>query len=95
VQNVDEIHWIEAEGDYMRLHVKGKSHLLHDTMNALTAKLDPKKFARVHRSVIVNIEQIKDFQPLFKGEYIITLKNGKKIKASRSYFSTIQEILNQ
>jgi two-component system LytT family response regulator len=95
LQNVDEIDWIGVQGDYMHLHVKGKSHLLRETMNALAAKLDPKKFIRVHRSIIINIEQAKDFQPLFKGEYIITLKDGKRLKTSRSYFDAIREILNQ
>jgi two-component system LytT family response regulator len=94
LQNVDEIDWIEADNDYMRLHVKGKSHLLRETMSALAAKLDPQKFIRVHRSVIVNIEQVKDFQPLFKNEYIITLKNGKKLKSTRTYSSAVQEILS-
>jgi two-component system LytT family response regulator len=95
LQNVDEIDWIEVQGDYLHLHVKGKSHLLRETMNTIAAKLDPKKFIRVHRSIIINIERVKDFQPLFKGEYIITLKDGKRLKTSRSYFGAIREILNQ
>lgn len=90
---VDEIDWIEAAGDYMSLHVGGKSHLLRETMNDLEAKLNPEKFLRIHRSSIVNIERVKDIQPLFKGEYVLTLKDGKQLKVSRSYRDRLQALL--
>lgn len=92
---VDEIDWIEADGDYMRLHVGDKSHLLRETMNALDAKLDPEKFLRIHRSTIVNVERIKDIQPLFKGEHLLTLNDGRRLKMSRGYRDKLQALLDQ
>lgn len=92
---VDEIDWIEADGDYMRLHAGSKSHLLRETMNNLAAKLDPEKFLRIHRSSIVNVERIKDIQPLFKGEHLLTLKDGRRLKMSRGYRDKLQALLDQ
>jgi len=92
---VDEIDWIEADGDYMRLHVGSKSHLLRETMNDLNAKLDPEKFLRVHRSTIINVERIKDIQPLFKGEHLLTLQDGRRLKISRGYRDKLQALLDQ
>jgi two-component system, LytTR family, response regulator len=90
-----EIDWIEASGDYLTLHSGGKNHLIRETMQDFLAKLDAKKFIRIHRSTIVNIEQIKDIQPLFKGEYIITLNSGKRLKSSRGYRSELQAMLDE
>ena len=92
---VDEIDWIEADGDYMRLHVGSKSHLLRETMNDLDAKLDPEKFLRIHRSSIVNVERIKDIQPLLKGEHLLTLKDGRRLKMSSGYRDKLQALLDQ
>jgi two-component system LytT family response regulator len=92
---VDEIDWIEADGDYMRLHVGTKSHLLRETMNELAAKLDPQKFMRIHRSAIVNVERVKDIRPFFKGEHILTLTDGKQLKMSRAYRDKLQALLGQ
>lgn len=90
---VDEIDWIEADGDYMRLHAGSKSHLLRETMNDLAAKLDPEKFLRIHRSSIVNVERVKDIQPFFKGEHVLTLKDGTRLRMSRSYRDKLQVLL--
>jgi len=90
---VEDIDWIEATGDYMRLHVGERSYLLRETMNDLAAKLDPEKFPRIHRSTIVNIERVRDIQPLFKGEHAVTLKDGTQLKLSRGYRNELQSIL--
>ena len=92
---VEEIDWIEAEGDYMNLHVGNASHLLRETMSDLAAKLDPEKFLRIHRSTIVNVERVKEIQPFFKGEHVVTLKDGKKLKMSRSYREKLEALLGQ
>ncbi len=81
---VDEIDWIEAEGDYVRLHVGPDHHLLRDTMKSLEDQLDPTSFARTHRSVIVNINRIEAFQPSPHGDHRIILKDGTELKLSRS-----------
>jgi two-component system, LytTR family, response regulator len=80
----EEIDWVEAVGDYVRLHVGQQAHLLRDTMTALEAKLD-QRFLRIHRSTIVNTERIKELHPYFNGEYTVVLTNGTQLKASRSY----------
>jgi len=91
----DEIDWVEATGDYVRLHVGNKSHLMRETMNSLHVRLDHKMFLRIHRSSVVNIERVKDIQPLFKGEYIITLTSGIELKSSRGYRHELQNLLDQ
>jgi two-component system LytT family response regulator len=82
---VEEINWVEAEGNYLRLHIGKDRHLLRETMNNLASKLDPEKFIRIHRSRIVNVERIKELQPLFNGEYAVILRDGTQLVLSRRY----------
>lgn len=89
----EEIDWIEAEGDYMVFHVAGKTHLLRETMARLEARLDPKRFIRIHRSTIVNVDRVRKLTPSFVGEYTVVLHDGTKLKLSRSYQERLQEIL--
>lgn len=92
---IADIDWIEATGDYMRLHVANRSHLLRETMSNLILKLDSEKFLRIHRSTIVNIERVRDVQPLFKGEYAVTLQDGTQLKLSRGCRSKLQKFFGQ
>ena len=80
-----EIIYIEAEGNYARLHLAERTFLVRETMTHLEQRLDPSQFARIHRSTIVNLDAIKELQPWFGGDYIALLKNGAKLKASRFY----------
>ena len=80
-----EVHWLEAEGNYIRLHLGGRSHLIRETMNNLETRLDPERFARIHRSTIVNLDQIKELRPWFGGDYLVFLQDGTELKLSRSY----------
>ncbi len=80
----EEIDWIEAYDNYIRLHVSGKAHLLRQTMNELEAGLDPEQFARIHRSTIVNLDRIQELRPHFNGEHLIILQDGTELKLSRS-----------
>jgi two-component system LytT family response regulator len=89
----DEIDWIEAESYYARLHANGKSHLLRETLGNLETQLDPSRFARIHRSTIVNIERIKELQPQSHGEYTVILHNGYQLRLSRSYRDKLRTIL--
>lgn len=89
----EEIDWIEAEGDYMVFHVAGKTHLLRETMARLEARLDPKRFIRIHRSTIVNVDRVRKLTPSFVGEYTAVLQDGTKLKLSRSYQERLQEML--
>ncbi|WP_221033091.1 LytR/AlgR family response regulator transcription factor [Actomonas aquatica] len=85
-----EIDWIEAEGDYMKFHVGGKSHLMRETMARLESRLDPKRFVRIHRSTIVNLDRVRKLSPGFVGEYAVVLQDGTKLKLSRGYQDRLQ-----
>jgi two-component system, LytTR family, response regulator len=91
----EEIDWIEAEGDYMKFHVNGRAHLMRETMARLEARLDPKRFIRIHRSTIVNIDRMRKLSPSFAGEYAVILHDGTKLKLSRGYHERIATLLKQ
>lgn len=91
----EEIDWIEAEGDYMKFHVSGRTHLMRETMARLEARLDPKRFIRIHRSTIVNIDRLRKLSPSFAGEYAVILHDGTKLKLSRGYHERIATLLKQ
>jgi two-component system LytT family response regulator len=86
-----EIDWIEAAGNYVKLHVGTDSHLIRETMNAVEARLSSDMFVRIHRCHIVNIEQVRELQPWFNGEYVVFLKNGTRLTLSRGYRERLQE----
>lgn len=91
----EEIDWIEAEGDYMKFHAAGRSHLMRETMARLEARLDPKRFMRIHRSTIVNIDRLRKLSPSFAGEYAVVLQDGTKLKLSRGYHYRIAGLLKE
>ena len=82
---VEEIDWIEAAGSYVRLHVGRDGHLLHEGIAALMNRLDPSRFARVHRSTIVNLDRVREMQPWFHGDAIAILRDGTRLQVSRTY----------
>ncbi|HKR14372.1 MAG TPA: LytTR family DNA-binding domain-containing protein [Pyrinomonadaceae bacterium] len=82
---VDEIDWIETYGNYLKVHAGRDSHLIRMTMQSLETKLDPEKFIRVHRSVMVNVEKIKEIYPRSNGDQDLVLQNGKQLMLSRNY----------
>ena len=81
----EEIEWIEAAGNYVRLHLGEEAHLFRETMTRMEARLDTRRFVRIHRSRIVNTERIKELQPWFNGEYVVVLRNGTRLPLSRGY----------
>lgn len=81
----DEIDWIEAAGNYVRLHAGKEEYLYRETMTKLEGQLNPERFARIHRSAIVNTERIKELQPWFRGDYVIVLRDNQKLTLSRTY----------
>jgi two-component system LytT family response regulator len=87
----EEIDWIEAAGNYVKLHVGADAHLFRETMNTLESRLDSDVFFRIHRSHIVNIERVKELQPWFNGEYVVFLRNGARLTLSRGYREKLQE----
>jgi two-component system LytT family response regulator len=91
----DEIDWIEAAGNYVRLHLSEDAHLFRETMNNMEARLDGRRFVRIHRSRIVNTDRIKELQPWFNGEYVVVLQNGTRLTLSRGYREKLQERLGK
>lgn len=90
--SVEEIDWVEAADNYVRLHAGGDAHLLRETMSTLEKRLDPAEFLRIHRSTIINVRRIKDLRPLFHGEYEIRLKDGTRLSSGRGYRDSLQEL---
>jgi two-component system LytT family response regulator len=88
-----EIDWVEAEGNYMRLHVGRKSYLLRETMNGMAARLGTDKFLRVSKSTLVNIERVKEWQPLFHGDSVLILEDGTRLTVSRVYRENLEGLL--
>jgi two-component system LytT family response regulator len=80
-----DIEWIDAAGDYMCVHVAGETHIMRKTMKSLEKELDPSMLLRIHRSTIVNINQVEDLRAHINGEYFLTLRRGHTVKLSRSY----------
>lgn len=78
-----DIDWIEAEGNYARLHTRGREHSVRETLASLQRKLNPRDFLRIHRSAIVNLHRIREIQPWFHGYHLIVLENGKELRMSR------------
>lgn len=89
----DEIDWIEAEDYYVKLHVKGRGHLLRETMNDIEARLDPEVFVRIHRSSIVNLERVRELRQLFGGDYTVVLHDGTQLKLSRARRERLESLL--
>jgi two-component system LytT family response regulator len=87
----DEIDWVEAAGNYVKIHVQDEEHLLRETISNLEGRLDPDKFLRIHRSTIVHIERIRELQPAFHGDQVVILRNGTELPLSRSYREKLQE----
>ena len=81
----DEVDWIEAAGNYARLHAGRETHLLHETLSSLVERLDPTRFARIHRSTVVNLDRIREIQPWFHGDAVAVLRDGTKLNVSRTY----------
>jgi two-component system, LytTR family, response regulator len=81
--DLDQIQAIEAAGKYAVVHVGKENHVLRETMTSLESHLPPQRFLRISRSVIVNIDQIRELQPMFKGENLVMLKNGKSYPTTR------------
>lgn len=90
--DVEEIDWVEAADNYVRLHAGRASHLLRETMNSIEKRLDPAQFMRVHRSTIINTRRIKELHALFHGEYEITLVDGTRLTTGRGYRERLQEL---
>jgi two-component system LytT family response regulator len=92
---VDEIDWIEAADYCVKLHVQDKVHVLRESLQALETRLDPARFFRVHRSAIVNLDRVTELPPFFKGEHVVLLRDGTRLKLSRGRRGQLESRLGQ
>ena len=91
--SVAEIDWIEAFGNYARLHTGPRTHLIRETMATLERALDARRFARIHRSTIVNLDRIKQMDLWGSGDYMVRLADGTQLKLSRWYRDRLESRL--
>lgn len=87
----DEIEWLQASGNYVNLHVRGHAYPLRSTIGGIEEKLDPTRFARVHRSYIVNLDQVASIEPLDTGDARVHLKHGQVLPVSRRFRGALRE----
>jgi len=90
---VDSVDWLEAVGNYVRLHVGGSQHLVRGSLKSTLERLDSHRFVQIHRSTVVNVERIHQIEPWFSGDYLATLSTGEQLKVSRTFRRTLLEPL--
>lgn len=90
---INSIEWVDAAGDYMCIHASNETHILRRTMKELEEELNPQRFQRIHRSAIVNLDQVEKLCSRQNGEYHLVLRNGKELKVSRSYKDRIKKLI--
>lgn len=95
VVRLAEVDWIEAEGNYVRLHREAASHRYRRTLDALESRLDPRHFVRTHRSAIVRVDRVRELQPTGSGGYDIVLGDGTRLPLSRSYKKRVFAVLGK
>jgi two-component system LytT family response regulator len=90
---VDKLDWVEAQDDYVSLHSEGRACLKQQTISSLEQRLDPSRFLRIHRSVIVNLERVSRIEPYSKDSRVAILSDGTKLPVSRAGYARLKELL--
>jgi len=88
----NEIRWVESAKNYLKVHAQRETYITRGTLADLDKRLDPRRFVRIHRSVIVNTEHIREIKPWYTGEYVLILIDGKELTISRGYRPSIEQI---
>ncbi|HEX6746787.1 MAG TPA: LytTR family DNA-binding domain-containing protein [Longimicrobium sp.] len=88
-----EVDWIEADDDGVLVHAGGRAHPLRERISELEARLSPREFVRVHRSAIVRIDRVQEIQPWFRGDHLLILTSGARIRSGRTYRQAVQRLL--
>lgn len=88
-----EIEWVEASGNYVQVHARGGAHTMRETMKHMETRLDPDRFVRIHRRAIVNVDHIALLEPWMHGEYVVVLKDGTRLMASRVYVGRLKALI--
>jgi two-component system LytT family response regulator len=89
----NEVDWVEADGDYVRLHAGPEAYFIRSTMTHMEERLASEGFVRIHRSRLVNLDRIKELRPLFQGESVVVLKSGARLNASHGCLKELQDRL--
>ena len=91
----EDIDHIEADGNYARVHMRGRTLLIRESLSDLEGQLDPSRFLRVHRSTILNLDRVREIQTMFKGEHVVLTANGGRFPLSRKYRAVLEERLGK
>jgi two-component system LytT family response regulator len=92
---MSDVEWIEAYGNYVRLHAPNEHPLARHTIRHLAERLDPRKFCRIHRSAIANLERIREMTPTVSGDYVIRMASGIRLRLSRSFRAEVVRRLGE
>jgi two-component system, LytTR family, response regulator len=90
-----DVDWIQADGDYARIHAGKEAFLIRESITRFAATLDPTTFARIHRSTIVNLDRVRELRPLFKGDHTVVLHDGTPLKLSRHFKAPLERQLGR
>jgi two-component system LytT family response regulator len=90
-----DVTWIGAEGNYACVHAGAESYLVREALSALEAQLDPQRFVRIHRGTIVNLDRVRELEPLFNGQHAVLLDDGTRVTMSRRYRAHVERVLGR
>ena len=90
-----EIDWVQAADNYVEIHVGKESHLYRETMNTLEERVHGRSLVRISRSVMVNIDRVKELQPLFHGDYSVVMQDGTRLTLSRNYRDHLERLFGK
>lgn len=93
--DLDAVDWLEAADNYVRLHVKQHEYLVREPLGALEARLDPDRFARIHRCAIVQLDRVTEWRPTSHGDAALLLRDGTRLAVSRTFRDRLQRVLRQ
>lgn len=92
---LQDVDWMETQDNYVALHVGKQQHLLREPMTSLLRRLDPRRFVRIHRGIVVNVDRVTTVETWGKFEYLVTLADGTKLTSSRGYRDEVRRLLGR
>ncbi|MDQ3997717.1 MAG: LytTR family transcriptional regulator [Gemmatimonadota bacterium] len=90
----EDIDWVEASDKHVRLHVGGEAHVVRAKMKDMERRLDPATFVRIHKSVIVNVDRLRELEALTHGEYTVTLRDGTRLRSGRVFAARLKALID-
>ncbi|MFL6435956.1 MAG: LytR/AlgR family response regulator transcription factor [Terriglobales bacterium] len=94
LQTVAEIEYLTAAANYVHVHAAGQVFRIRSTMSEIQQRLDPRTFGRIHRCTLVNFESVKEYRPLQRGDFMLTLNNGSQLKMSRRHREQLDKVIS-